>query len=70
MVQHFSRIFYKGVCSCDADYIVETIRNFSIRQNEYESGTDKNLECFKHLQEHFSHEFQRSLLSITLRKIP
>ena len=67
MVQHLSCIFYKGVCSRGADYIVEKIRNFNIRRNEHESRTDKNSEYFKHLQEHFSHEFQWSLLSIAPR---
>ena len=36
-----------------------------IRWSEHESGIDKN--CFKHLQEHLSHGFQWSVLSIALR---
>ena len=48
---------YKGVCSCGADYIRETIRNIKIRWNEHKSVTDKNSECFKHLQEHLSPGF-------------
>ena len=56
-IQHLSCVIYKGVCSCGADYIGETIRNVKIRWNEHESGTDKNSECFKHLQEHLSHGF-------------
>ena len=43
------------------------IRNVKIRWNEHESGIDKNLECFKHLQEHLSHGFQWSVLSIAAR---
>ena len=43
------------------------IRNFEIRWNEHESGIDKNSECFKHLQEHLSHGFQWSVLSIAPR---
>ena len=60
-------IIYKGVCSCGADFIGETICNVKIRWNEHESGTDKNSECFKHLQEHLSHGFQWSVLSIAPR---
>ena len=30
-VQHLSCVIYKGVCSCGADYIGETIRNVKIR---------------------------------------
>ena len=63
-VQHLHCVIYKGVCSCGADYIAETICNVKIRWNEYESGTGKNSECFKHLQEHLSHGFQWWLLSI------
>ena len=35
-MQHLSRAFYKGVCSCGADYIGETICNVKIRRNEHE----------------------------------
>ena len=66
-VQHLSCVIYKGVCSCGADYIGETIRNVEIRWNEHESGIDKNSECFKHFQEHLSHGFQWSVLSIAPR---
>ena len=52
------------MCSCGADSIEEMIRNVNIRWNEHESGTDKNLECFKHLKENFSLQFHWSLLSI------
>ena len=41
-VQHLSCVIYKGVCSCGADYIGETICNVKIRWNEHESGIDKN----------------------------
>ena len=50
-----------------ADYIEETIRNIKIRWNKHENGSDKNSECFKHLQEHLSHDFQLSVLSIAPR---
>ena len=55
-VQHLSYVIYKGVCSCGADYIGETIRNVKRRSNEHESGIDKN-SGFKHLQEHLSRDF-------------
>ena len=64
---YLSCVIYKGVCSCGAGYIGETIRNVKIRRNEHESGIDKNSECFKHLQEHLSHGFQWSVLSIAPR---
>ena len=63
-VKHLSCVIYKGVCSCGTDCIGETIRNIKIRWNEHESGIDRNSECFKHLQEHLSHGFQWSVLSI------
>ena len=67
-VQHLSCVIYKGVYSCGADYIGETICNVKIRWNEHESGIDKNSECFQHLQEHLSHGFQWSVLSIAPQK--
>ena len=66
-VQHLSCVIYKGVCSCGADYIGETIRNVKVRWNEHERGIDKNLECFKHLQEHLSPGFNWLVLSIAPR---
>ena len=66
-VQHLSCVIYKGVCYCGADYIGETIRNVKVRWNEHERGIDKNLECFKYLQEHLSHGFHWSVLSIAPR---
>ena len=66
-VQHLSCVIYKGVYSCGADYIGETICNVKIRWNEHGSGIDKNSECFKYLQEHLSHGFQWLVLSIAPR---
>ena len=56
-VQHLSCVIYKSVYSCDADYIGEIIRSTIF-------WARKNSECFKHLQEHLSHGFQWSVLSI------
>ena len=66
--KHLSCLIQKGVSSCAADYIGETICNVKIRWNEHESGIDKNSECFQHLQEHLSHGFQWSVLSIAPQK--
>ena len=71
-LQNLSCVIYKGVCTCGADYIGETIRSVKTRWYEHESGIDNNSECSKHLQEHLNHGFQWSLLSIapwnTLRR--
>ena len=48
-VSHCSCIINRGICSCRADYIRETVRNAQLRWNEHENGTDKNFECAKHL---------------------
>ena len=34
-IQHLSYVIYKGVSSCGADYIGETIRSVKIRWNEH-----------------------------------
>ena len=65
--QHLSCAIYKGFCSCGEDFNGETIRNVKIRWNEHESGIDKNSECFKHFQEHLSHGFHWSVLSVAPR---
>ena len=46
-VLYLSCVIYKGLCSCDAYYIGETIRNVNIRWNEHESGIDKYSEWTK-----------------------
>ena len=56
-------MIYHGICSCGADYIGETIRNSEMRWNEHSTGKDKNLDCVKHLKDHFDHEFQLFVLS-------
>ena len=63
-VSHYSCIMYRGICSCGADYIGETVRNARLRWNERENGTDKNLECAKHLNENGNREFKWSILSL------
>ena len=56
-------MIYRGICSCGADYIGETIRNSEIRWNEHSTGKDKNPDCVKHLNDHFGREFQWFVLS-------
>ena len=63
-VSHYSCVIYRGICSCGADYIGETVRNAQLRWNEHENGTDKNSECAKHLNENDNHEFKWSILSL------
>ena len=62
-VKHHSCLIYRGICSCSADYIGETIRNSEIRWNEHITGKDKNSDCVKHLSGHFDHEFRWFVLS-------
>ena len=35
-------VIYRGICSCGADYIGETVCNAHLRWNKHENGTDKN----------------------------
>ena len=37
-VKHHSCLVYRGICSCGADYIGETIRNSEVRWNEHITG--------------------------------
>ena len=43
-VIHYNCMIYRGICSCEADYIGETVRNAQLRWNEHENRTDKNPE--------------------------
>ena len=63
-VSHYSCVIYRGICSCRADYIGETVCNAQLRWNEHENGTDKNSECVKHLNENNNHKFKWSILSL------
>ena len=60
-------MIYRGICSCRADYIGETVCNTQLRWNEHENGTDKNFECAKHLNENDNHEFKWSVLSLAAK---
>ena len=63
-VSHYSCIIYRGICSCGADYIGETVRNARLPWNEHENGTDENSKCAKHLNENDNHELKWSILSL------
>ena len=62
-VRHHSCVIYRGICSCGADYIDETISNYEKRWNEHITGKDKNSDCLKHLSDNFDHEFGYFVLS-------
>ena len=49
-VDHYSCVNYRGDCSCDQNYIGETVRNAKIRWNEHEYQNRKS-EPAKHLKE-------------------
>ena len=49
-VDHYSCVLYRRGCSCDQNYIGETVRNVKIRWNEYEDKNGKS-EPAKHLKE-------------------
>ena len=63
-VSHYSCIIYRGMCSCGADYIGETVRDARLRWNEHENGTDKNSGCAKNLNENDFPEFKWFILSV------
>ena len=48
-VDHYSCVIYRGDCSCDQNYIGETVRNAKIRWNEHEYKNSKS-EPAKHLK--------------------
>ena len=62
-VKHYSCVIYRVICSCSADYFVETIRSSELRWNEHITGKYKNLDCVKHLNDYFDHEFRWVFLS-------
>ena len=61
-IQHHSCVIYRGVCSCGADYIGETIRNSEIRWKQHSTGKNENSDCVKHLNDHLD-EFRWFVLS-------
>ena len=57
-VKHYSFVICRGICSCGAYYIGETIRNSETRWDEDSTGKDKNSNYVKHLKDHFDHKFR------------
>ena len=63
-VNHYSCVIYQGDCSCDQNYIGETVRNAEIRWNEHEDKNSKS-EPVKHLKKNPAHKFRRTIISQT-----
>ena len=63
-VSHYSCVIYRGICSCVAGCIENTVHSTRLRWYEHENGTDKNSECAKRLNENDNHEFSWSILSL------
>ena len=54
-VDHYSCAIYLGDCSCNQNYIEETVCNAKILWNEHEDKNSKS-EPAKHLKENPNHE--------------
>ena len=54
-IDHYSCVIYWGDCSCDQNYIGETVGNAKIRWNEHEDRNSKS-EPAKHLKESPTHK--------------
>ena len=61
-VIHPSCKIYRGVCSCNKDYIGETIRNTEKRWQEHENPSG-NSEPSNHLRDNFEHKFNWSVIA-------
>ena len=57
-----SCVNYKGNCSCDSRYIIETKRNAEIRWNAHNNPT-KSSEPSKHLLSNINHYFTNAVIS-------
>ena len=60
--KHFSCVVYHGICSCENNYIGETIRNVVTRIDEHEQPNGKS-EPSKHLKNKPGHQFNWMILS-------
>ena len=63
-VSNIKCVIYRGICSCGAGYIGETVSNARLPWNEHENGTDKNSKCAKHLNGNYNRECKLSFLSL------
>ena len=61
-VNHYNIVIYRGDCSCDQNYIGETVCNAKIRWNEHEHKNSKS-ELAKHLKENPTHKFTETIIS-------
>ena len=59
---HYSCVIYRGDCSCDQNYIGETVRNAKIQWNEHEDKNRKS-EAAQHLKEDPTHRFTWTVIS-------
>ena len=59
---HYSCVLYRRDCSCDQNYIGETVRNAKIRWYEHEDKNNKS-EPAKHLKENPTHKFSWTIIS-------
>ena len=55
-------VIYRGDCSCDQNYIGETVPNAKIRWNKHEHKNSK-LEPAKHLKENPTHKSTWTIIS-------
>ena len=61
-VNQYSCVIYRGDCSCDQNYIRETVRNAEIRWNEHEDKNSKS-ERAKHLKENPTNRYRWTITS-------
>ena len=64
-VEHVSCVIYQGTCSCDENYIGETVRIASTRWLEHDNptSTSQNSDPAKHLLENPTHRFTWKVLT-------
>ena len=59
--KHLSCVVYQGICSCENNYIGETIRDAITRIDEHEQSNEK-LEPSEHLKNNPGHQFDWMIL--------
>ena len=62
-VDHYSCVIYRGDCSCNQNYIGETVRSAKVRWNEHEDMKSSKSEPAKHLKENPTHKFTWAIIS-------
>ena len=61
-VAHYSCVIYRGDCSCDQNYIGETVRDAKIQWNEHQDKNSKSASA-KHLKENSTHKLTWTIVS-------